>query len=76
MTVFAVRICSIFSVCCENFFNGLRALPLTKYAIAALNSVTEMVMAVFVKAVYALAGERGGAGDVMKVAVDGVLHAF
>ena len=38
--------------------------------------VCEMVMAVFVKAVYALAGERGGAGDVMKVAVDGVLHAF
>ena len=38
--------------------------------------IREMVMAVFVKAVYALAGERGGAGDVMKVAVDGVLHAF
>ena len=38
--------------------------------------IREMVMAVFVKSVYALAGERGGAGDVMKVAVDGVLHAF
>ena len=38
--------------------------------------IREMVMAVFVKAVYALASERGGAGDVMKVAVDGVLHAF
>ena len=38
--------------------------------------IREMVMAVFMKAVYALAGERGGARDVVKVAVDGVLHAF